>query len=176
LTSVEIGPMRADELEAAAQCIASGEIFSRYGLTLESTAELLARTRGELVVARLRAETVGVAIYWTDGTMPAPAYLRLLAVRDGARGEGIGAALLRYVEEQVARCRPDLFLCCSTTNVGARRFYERHGYQAVGILTDLVVQGIDEVLYRKVLVEKKKLPKEPRGPSGSVLAGPGAPV
>src|SRR5262249_44363168 len=168
--------MRADEREAAAACIASGEVFQRYGLSAESAAELLAHTRGEIVVARRRAETVGVAIYWTDGTMPMSAYLRLLAVRDGARGEGFGAALLRYVEHQVARRRPSLFLCCTSTNEGARRFYERHGYEAVGVLTNLVVDGIDEVLYRKVLVEKKKLPKEPRGPSGSVLAGPGAPV
>ena len=38
-----------------------------------------------------------------------------------------------------------------STNVGARRFYERHGYDPVGLLSGLIAPGIDEVLYRKTV-------------------------
>jgi len=43
-------------------------------------------------------EIVGVANFWTDGTMPTPAYLRLLAVGEGRRSAGVGRALLHYVD------------------------------------------------------------------------------
>jgi RimJ/RimL family protein N-acetyltransferase len=36
-----------------------------------------------------------------------------------------------------------------TDNRAARRFYERHGYREVGVLSGLIAEGIDEVLYRK---------------------------
>ena len=39
----------------------------------------------------------------------------------------------------------------TTDNVGARRFYERHGYRHVGDLPGLARPGIDEALYWKTL-------------------------
>jgi RimJ/RimL family protein N-acetyltransferase len=44
-----------------------------------------------------------------------------------------------------------LYLLATTDNLGARRFYERHGYRHVGDLPDLVWPGLDEALYHKPL-------------------------
>ena len=42
-----------------------------------------------------------------------------------------------------------MFLCVSSFNPAARRLYERLGYQLVGTLTDYLVPGHDEYLFRK---------------------------
>ncbi len=147
--SIEISPITDEDLDAAAEAIASGDIFQQYGLDRTTARDLIRRTPGATVVARLNGEVVGVAIFWTDGTMPTPAYLRLLAVKDGFRGQGVGRALLRYVEGEAFRRGPNLFLCCTRTNQRARRFYEREGYRVVGQLPNFIQAGLDEVLYQK---------------------------
>jgi ribosomal protein S18 acetylase RimI-like enzyme len=37
----------------------------------------------------------------------------------------------------------------SSFNEGARRLYQRHGYEVVGELTDYIVKGHSEILLRK---------------------------
>jgi ribosomal protein S18 acetylase RimI-like enzyme len=44
-----------------------------------------------------------------------------------------------------------VFLLVATWNAGARRFYERRGYQRIGEITDYLRRGITEVVYRKSL-------------------------
>ena len=54
-------------------------------------------------------------------------YIHALYVARGARGHGIGALLLSRVKADHAR----LSLYTFVANVGARRFYERHGFREV---------------------------------------------
>ena len=102
-TNVAIQPIVETDLDAAAEAIASGEAFRQYGLTRHRARELLIAASGDTVVARLADEVVGVANFWTDGTMPTPAYLRLLAVREGRRSAGVGRALLHCVDFSLTR-------------------------------------------------------------------------
>jgi ribosomal-protein-alanine N-acetyltransferase len=76
-------------------------------------------------------------------------YLELFAVAAPARGCGVGAALLSHVESIVFARAPNVFVCVSDFNDGARRFYARHGYAHVGTLPDLLVAGSAELLLRK---------------------------
>lgn len=76
-------------------------------------------------------------------------YLELFAVAAGARGRGLGAALLAHVETVAFARAPNLFVCVSDFNDGARRFYARHGYAHVGTLPDLLVRDSAELLLRK---------------------------
>ncbi len=148
---ITISPIEEADFDAAASAIASGRIFQRYGTTPASAREVIEKASNETVVARLDGQVVGVAIFWTDGRSPVPAYLRILAVDDGYRGRGVGTALLRYVEAKAFAHGPNLFLCCEAQNHDARRLYEREGYKEVGALTDLFASGLHEVLFRKTL-------------------------
>jgi GNAT superfamily N-acetyltransferase len=148
---VEIAPIAVDDFDDAAEAIVSGPVFQWYGMTHASTREFLAQFAAETVVARVNGQVRGVANFRDDGPMPIRAYLRVLAVTEGNRSQGIGRALLRYVEERAFRKGPNLFLCCVDRNTDARRFYEREGYQLVGPLADLIAPGIAELLYRKTL-------------------------
>lgn len=53
-----------------------------------------------------------------------------MAVVDDVRRKGAGAALLRFLEEEARKRGARQFLLWA--QVGARRFYERHGYAARG--------------------------------------------
>jgi GNAT superfamily N-acetyltransferase len=162
---ITIAPITEADVDGAAETIASGLIFQRYGMTVESSRDAVRNAFAETAVARLDDEVVGVAIFWTHGRSPVPAYLRILAVRDGRRGLGIGAALLRYVEAHAFAGGPNLFVCCELTNHDARRFYEREGYARVGELTDLIAPGLHEVLYRKTLGPiRDYVPRAPSSP------------
>lgn len=76
-------------------------------------------------------------------------YVQTICVRADARGQGVGTRLLAWAEERIFRESPNVFLCVSSFNGGARRLYERLGYAAVGTLDDYIVRGHGEVLMRK---------------------------
>jgi SAM-dependent methyltransferase/ribosomal protein S18 acetylase RimI-like enzyme len=76
-------------------------------------------------------------------------YIQTVCVAPEARGRAIGTALIQFAEERVFRESPNVFLCVSDFNPGARRLYERLGYRLVGELSDYVVAGRAEILMRK---------------------------
>ena len=78
-------------------------------------------------------------------------YVQTIAVREDARGGGIGSALLAFAEERVWRESPNVFLCVSSFNPRARALYERRGYSVVGELSDFIVRGHSEILLRKTI-------------------------
>ena len=65
---------------------------------------------------------------------PAVAQIGRMAVVDDARGKGVGAAMLRFLEAE-ARRRGAKRLTLNA-QVSARRFYEKAGYRAAGAVFD----------------------------------------
>ncbi|HJU72470.1 MAG TPA: hypothetical protein VJ717_01905, partial [Gemmatimonadaceae bacterium] len=59
------------------------------------------------------------------------------------------STLLQWAEDRVFRDSSNAFICVSSFNPGARRLYERRGFEPVGVLRDFIVSGYDEVLLRK---------------------------
>jgi predicted GNAT family N-acyltransferase len=66
--------------------------------------------------------------------------LRGMAVAPQLRGSGIGARLLRAVEQSVAADEPRRILWCNA-RVPARAFYERHGWRAVSEIFHVPTAG-----------------------------------
>ena len=56
---------------------------------------------------------------------------------------------MEKAEEIIFSYSPNVFLCVSSFNKKAKRFYERLGYKRVGILKDFLIKGADEYLLRK---------------------------
>ena len=76
-------------------------------------------------------------------------YVQILCVRADCRRRGLGSTLLRWAEDRIFRDSPNVFICVSSFNAGARRLYERLGFELVGTLRELLVPGHDELLLRK---------------------------
>lgn len=83
-------------------------------------------------------------------------YLELLAVSPQQRGRGLGRVLLDHVEERTFVRANNLFACVSDFNADARRFYQRQGYEEVGTLPNLLIDGRDEILLRKTTGPARK--------------------
>jgi ribosomal-protein-alanine N-acetyltransferase len=103
-------------------------------------------------VADAGGRPAGAIVFDPRGVAGAP-YVKSIVVAESARGQGIGAQLMTYVEV-VSRSSGarDLFLCVSSFNTRARTFYERLGYVAVGEIQEFIIPGASEVLMRKRLV------------------------
>jgi GNAT superfamily N-acetyltransferase len=78
-------------------------------------------------------------------------YLALLALTPEHQGAGIGGAVLDWMGNEARGTAGNIWACVSAFNARARQFYERHGFEAVGVLDDLVRPGFAEVLIRKRL-------------------------
>jgi [ribosomal protein S18]-alanine N-acetyltransferase len=76
-------------------------------------------------------------------------YIQILCVRPECRGQGLGSTLIRWAEQRIFKASPNAFICVSSFNTGARRLYERLGFEPVGWLRDFIVVGHDELLLRK---------------------------
>jgi [ribosomal protein S18]-alanine N-acetyltransferase len=76
-------------------------------------------------------------------------YIQTICVRSDLRGHGLGTALITWAEQRIFQESPNVFLCVSSFNDGARRLYVRMGYEVVGRLARFVVGQHDELLLRK---------------------------
>jgi GNAT superfamily N-acetyltransferase len=91
------------------------------------------------------AGVVSVRPRWLKGP-----YLELLALLPPAQNRGIGSRIMAWFEETaLADGARNLWVCASSFNEPALRFYARHGFKPVATLPNLVMDGYEEILLRK---------------------------
>jgi ribosomal protein S18 acetylase RimI-like enzyme len=132
--------------------MASSDPWRRLGRTLEESYRILRDPSREVYVALESASdteprVAGFTILVMQGAFIG--YIQSVAVRPERRGRGLGTALIEFAERRILRATPNVFICVSSFNPGARRLYERLGYTVVGELTDYIVRGHSEILLRK---------------------------
>ena len=76
--------------------------------------------------------------------------LLTLAVRPEYRNRGIGAALLKHMEEAFGRS--DVYLYVDTENRGAIRLYEKAGYRKTGSIRSYYMNGHDALIMEKQIL------------------------
>ncbi|MFC2076776.1 GNAT family N-acetyltransferase, partial [candidate division KSB1 bacterium] len=104
---------------------------------------------GEIHVARLEGEIVGLVWFSLKGMFYQFGFVYLLAVTPNCRDRGIGTELMRFAEDRLLKYSRGVFLLVSDFNEGARRFYERRGYETYNILENYKDEGNDEILMWK---------------------------
>lgn len=92
--------------------------------------ELDARDRGDAVHALASLDGVPCGAGRFIFVEPAVARIQRMAVIDDVRGRGVGAALLRFLEDEARRRGAARFVLWAQTH--ARAFYEKAGYAAEG--------------------------------------------
>jgi len=139
----------AKDRRAAAALMAASEPWLSLGLGARDCLRGLAAPGREVYAARAGRELAGFVVITMFGTFRG--YVQTLFVAPGFRGEGVGESLMAFAERRVFAESPNLFLCVSSFNKGAQRFYRRLGYRKVGVLENFIVKGCDEYLLRKTL-------------------------
>jgi ribosomal-protein-alanine N-acetyltransferase len=137
----------AEDLETCAALMAGSDPWLRLGVDLPSCRRILAQPERESWAAWQHHKLVGFAVLNFKG--PFVGYLQLLGVAPQVRSQGIGAALLAHAERCIFARTANVFICVSSFNAAAQRFYARQGYAVCGRLTDYLVAGHDELLLRK---------------------------
>jgi ribosomal-protein-alanine N-acetyltransferase len=151
------------DAESCARLMATSEPWLTLGRTYEASLRILRDSGREVYVARDDAGLAGFLILCMTGAFVG--YIQTILVHPDRRGQGIGSRLLEFAERRILQESPNVFMCVSSFNYGARRLYERHGYSVVGELTDYIVEGYSEILLRKT-----------RGPlTGFIRGSPQAP-
>ena len=91
--------------------------------------------------------------FWcsTREAWPAPRTLKSIAVAPEFRGSGLGTRFVSFAEDFFRPRSRHLFLCVSSFNDRARQLYERLGYEPVGSVKDLAIEGASELLMCKRL-------------------------
>lgn len=106
------------------------------------------------IVAEDRTGVVGYACYGSVPLTRGTFDLYWLAVHPARHGSGIGARILRAVEDAV-RERGGYLLVVETSSrpdyTATRAFYDRRGYDTVGWIKDFYRRGDDKVMYVKRL-------------------------
>jgi ribosomal protein S18 acetylase RimI-like enzyme len=150
VTAVVIRPLAGRaEAEACAHMMAGSEPWITLGRGYDASLALLESPDRECHVALADGAVVGFLILNMHGAFVG--YIQTVCVAAAARGRGIGTELVRFAEQRIFRESPNVFLCVSSFNPDARRLYERLGYVLVGELTDYLVRGHAELLYRKTI-------------------------
>ncbi len=105
----------------------------------------------EAFVALVEGAVAGFVIFTPEPVFARGGYLRAVAVAPAIRGFGLGKRLLRFAEETTAKKARNLFLCVSSFNAAAQKFYRQVGYTKAGRLDDLIKKGLSEYIYWKRL-------------------------
>jgi ribosomal protein S18 acetylase RimI-like enzyme len=135
------------EIEFCARTMQASEPWLTLGRGYESGVSMLGDGTRERYVAVAGTEIAGFVVLVTCGALVG--YLQAICVAAQFRGRGIGRALMDFSESTVLRRHANLFLMVSDFNLPAQAFYRRLGYQTVGVLTDYIVAGRNEILMRK---------------------------
>ena len=136
-----------DEARACAQLMANSEPWITLKRDYEFALKRLTDPSREVYTAMIGATVAGFIVLSLRG--PFSGYIQTIGVMPEERNRGIGAALIAFAEERIFRENPNVFLCVSSFNTAAHRFYDRLGYERVGELKDYVVRGHSEFLMRK---------------------------
>jgi len=144
--------------EAEARACAMMMVTTEPWLTLKREFEqafaLTNDNAKEVYVARAGTTLAGHIVVNMQG--PFAGYIQALVVAPEWRSRGIGARLVRFAEERIFRDSPNVFLCVSSFNPRAQKFYARLGYERIGELKDYVISGASEFLMRKSIGPKNE--------------------
>lgn len=140
---------KAQDIPMLADIISTTEAWQRYNIDYTTAIRLLESMEDTIYVAEIGDQIGGFVTLRTNGVGNIGAYMRMIAVAEIYRGRELGRKLMDYISEIAFQKTPNLFLICSVDNSDARRFYEKVGFAKAGTLSNLVLEGHDEILYRK---------------------------
>ena len=150
--TLALEPFPRREAERLGAAFAAIDPWARYPYPAPQLAAYLAAhepgaPRLALYSGTTIAGAVGLRLGWLKGP-----YLQFLGILPDFQGQGIGSAVLEWLEHEArAGGERNLWACASDFNIGALVFYQRHGFERVAALDGLVCDGRAEVLLRKRL-------------------------
>lgn len=136
-----------EENLSCAEIMATSEPWITLGMDAEHVIGTFNDPLNEVYAAYIKDEIVGTFVLQTKGAFSG--YLKSIAVKPGWRGKKLGATMMEFIEKEIFSTCANLFLCVSSFNAEAQKFYVKLGYKKIGVLENYLVEGHDEILMRK---------------------------
>jgi ribosomal protein S18 acetylase RimI-like enzyme len=153
MEGLRIAPATEAEQKWAAGLMARSEPWMMLGRGFEVCLAACNDREYLLYIAQIGEESCGLILLHRRGVAGSP-YIASILVSEEHRSLGIGLRLLEFAEDLFRGDAAHMFLCVSSFNTRARRFYERHGYSQVGEFKDYLIDGASEILMHKRLRQK----------------------
>jgi ribosomal protein S18 acetylase RimI-like enzyme len=144
------------QLEACACCLSNCVLGERYFYDKKHTVEFLKDgfEKGEIYLCVNNDTILGFMRIDPQGTFSKFPLLRVIAVNEKHRNQGIGKAMIEFYELMGFEESNKVFLLVSEFNTDAKRLYERLGYTEVGKIPDLYQKDIAEYFMMKKKEER----------------------
>ena len=139
----------ADLFDRLSELMATSEPWMTLGMDTVACRAGFNGPCKEVFVGFCDGKPAGLVIMQICGSFDG--YIQILFVPEDIQGRGFGKQLLAFSEERIFRRSPNVFICVSSFNTQARKFYESAGYSVVGMLKGFVKDGFDELLLRKTI-------------------------
>jgi ribosomal-protein-alanine N-acetyltransferase len=139
----------AEDFAECARLMSESEPWTTLAFDYERCLSSFGGDFREVYLMKDGDKLAGFAIIQTMGVLRG--YIQTVCFDPQYRNKGLGTALIRYCEERIFKISPNSFICYSSFNPAAGKLYERLGYELVGELKDLLVNGHSEFLLRKTI-------------------------
>lgn len=139
-----------DDRVWAAKLMAESEPWTSLGIGFDKCLANCRNSRHSLYVAETGGKAAGFILIDPAGLAGSP-YIKSVAVEPAMRNMKIGELLVLHAEEVARGTSANIFLCVSSFNIAARRFYERLGFSKTGEIEDYIIKGASEIIMRKIL-------------------------
>lgn len=137
----------SNRVQECATLMSGSEPWITLRRTYDDAVKIIMDETSEMHLAKTGDEMIGFAIIKMRGAFIG--YIQSIVVKSQHRRQGVGKRFMQYLECRIFREQPNVFICVSSFNRGAKRLYEKLGYKTVGELKDYIVQGHSEILMRK---------------------------
>ncbi|MCW4051532.1 MAG: GNAT family N-acetyltransferase [Candidatus Bathyarchaeota archaeon] len=137
------------DADTCARMMAESEPWITLGRGYDEGLAILTDASRDVYLAQLDSSILGFVVVEMDGAFTG--YIKSICVAPEHRGRGVGVLLMSYVENKIFEEKPNVFICVSSFNEGAKRFYIKLGYEIIGELKDFLVAGHSEILMRKTI-------------------------
>jgi [ribosomal protein S18]-alanine N-acetyltransferase len=147
-SSVKIREIRsAAQAEKCARLMAGLEPWTTLRRPLRECRRIFSDRTFERYYATVEGRLAGFLVIEMQGTFCG--YIKAVCIAPEFRGRGHGASLIRFAEQRIFTESPNVFLCVSSFNRRAQRWYCRRGFRVTGELKDYLIKGHSEILMRK---------------------------
>lgn len=145
-----IKPATEAEKTWAGGLMASSEPWTTLRITRDQCLTTCFDSGNQVYIAHVGDALCGLLILQDRGVAGSP-YIKSLAIANDYRNHGIGKQLLDFAENMYRPTSKHIFLCVSSFNQQAQKFYLTNGYEMTGEFKDYIVEGYSELLMHKRL-------------------------
>jgi ribosomal protein S18 acetylase RimI-like enzyme len=132
-----------------AEILVNTEAWITLGMDMDVVMSIINDNLNEVFVVYIKGELVGTIIIQTKGAFTG--YLKSIAIKPDFRGMHLGQFMMKFVENHILSNSQNVFLCVSSFNTKAKKFYLKLGYKIIGVLKNYIAEGHDEILMRKTI-------------------------